>query len=525
MVEDNNLLSLIERVSINCFIDKYFHLIRHKDFSWLKELENINVAQATLSLKEKAVLYDILGMGNKKEEYHVIALEAYALYIKNSVNITSNNTLNDLDLVDNIMASFIRSYIYRDIDKKKTWYQIINTLHGFIQNQRDNQDIFLNDITICFLLLVKENDKFRDVLSIYYDLLVKADDYRLLEWVFNKNIYNPLFNTVDLFNTYENKNNISNITSAAQERIKKSGKLDLLKTLARHSFQNQYDNIYITNNGFCANIDGWISNILTDNDKNILKNYYKSMLPSYFATEQLSIYWDKTSKNTLEQIKRANSLEEAIQLIISVNTDEFIAENMNIWENLTGPGRLIIEPIKSLTGEVKYNDAENIRYQKLNVLYHEMFNALPKWIPFQEEVANLIKKWTIVNVQFHQNMKWYLASILYSDTPEWQKKANINQLSLLIEQILLSLNPSEYKKIVNKKGVTELNGEEFENLVKKLTKVHSYGQDFLLGAFREHRNKIAHGRTFDNFGNCYFILQGIIKIFYMKHSDFNLSNG
>ncbi len=122
-------------------------------------------------------------------------------------------------------------------------------------------------------------------------------------------------------------------------------------------------------------------------------------------------------------------------------------------------------------------------------------------------------------------MKWYLASILYPDTPDWQKKANINQLSLLIEQILLSLDPSEYKKIVNKKGVTELNGEELEKLVKKLTKVHSHGQDFLLGAFREHRNKIAHGRTFDNFGNCYFILQGIIKIFYMKHSDFNLSNG
>jgi len=48
-------------------------------------------------------------------------------------------------------------------------------------------------------------------------------------------------------------------------------------------------------------------------------------------------------------------------------------------------------------------------------------------------------------------------------------------------------------------------------------------KQFLLNEFRDHRNRVAHGKTFDGSGNCYFILVGIIKVFYMKLSDFNLS--
>jgi hypothetical protein len=95
-------------------------------------------------------------------------------------------------------------------------------------------------------------------------------------------------------------------------------------------------------------------------------------------------------------------------------------------------------------------------------------------------------------------------------------------LVLLLEQILLSLNPNEYKKFVNKKGVAELKGEEFERLVKKLTKDRSHEQDFLLGAFRDHRNKIAHGNTYKEFGNCFMTLVEIVKVLRLQRLDFNL---
>jgi len=522
VVEDNNLLLLIERTSICLIIDKYFDLIRYEDSSWLKELENVNVDQSTLSLKQKAVLYDILGVANKKEKYYAIALESYADYITSLINTAKNSTKNNY--IDEILASFIRCYIYRNVNKK-TWHQTINTLYTYIESYRYNEDILLRDITACLLLLLEDKqfqDMWKKALSIYHDLLAKADDYNLLGWIFDKNNYHLPFYTGDLFNTHGDKNNLKNIISGTQKRIHDSGKLSSLKALARDSFLDQYGKLYSTNNGFCIDIPSWISNILTDNDKNLLKNYYKSMPPCYSETEQLSICHDKISINTLEQIKKVNSLEEAIQLIISMNTDGFIAENMNIMEHLTGPGMLISQPIKSVTGEVEYNNVQSIRHQKLNALYNKLFDSIPKKLLCIESVQDLVKKWTIIKNEFHQNIIWYLSSILNADVAAWQRKANINQLVLLLEQILLSLNPNEYKKFVNKKGVAELKGEEFERLVKKLTKDRSHEQDFLLGAFRDHRNKIAHGNTYKEFGNCFMTLVEIVKVLRLQRLDFNL---
>lgn len=495
----------------------------------LIEAQNLLAKENNLSTKQLAVINDILSKKTKNEKYYIRAQKAYAVYIKNLISIFSDcikdsDTLEYIDILNDINASFIRCFIYKKFNND-ICNQTINNVYDFILQYKYSQNIILNDTIVCFLLLTKDDRQFQEVLSIYYNELFRRSDYNLLAWIFDKNNYYSLFNTRYLFNTHEGKNNLKNIIQDARNKILNSDKLESLKALARDSFLDQYDGIYNNNNGFCVPIPDWVNNILNDRDKNILNNYYSNM-PTFYNVEQCDVVIDSVSKKTLERIKISNNLEEIILLIIFMNIDEFIKININIWECVNGPGSIIVEPVKSITGEVEYNNTEKIQYSKLDVLYRKMFDAIPNTLLSTDTIVNLIKKWSIVRHEFHDRIEQYLTSVLHSDTQDWQRQANINQIVLLVEQILLSLDPNKNKKLTGNHGFAELKGDHFEKLVRRLIRNADNDNEgrFLLRAFRDHRNKIAHGDTYQEFGNCYFILVGIIKVFYMNPSDFNLSN-
>lgn len=531
----NNLFEQIEQWDISTNLS-----IKNISEEELAEAKDKLTRENDLSTKQLAVVNDILGMRNKEEKYYICAQKHYSTHIRDLIGIFIGAMKNDtpleyMTILGDINASFIRCFIYKKANKanKAIWDETTSNIYNFIQDYDYNHNyIILNDTIICFLLLTDDNKQFQEqnekVLSIYFKVLLKRNDYNLLEWIFNKNTYFPIFNPDHLFNKTDGQNNLKNIIQNTQTRIKNSDKFYLLKKMARNNFLSREEEGRNINKGLCIPFPpNWIiKHILTNDDKNTLKAYYKNMNPSFSEEGQFNIRLGTESVSILEQIKNSNSLEEIIKLIISMNRDEFIENNMDTCDYLTGAGMPITQLIKSVTGEVEPNSTDKIEHSKLNVLYYKMFDAIPDKCTTQQEIENLIKQWSIIKTDFYEILTLYLASILGSSTLDWQKKANINQIVLLIESILASLDPDEYTALTNgKNGYSELTGKKWAEFINNslLKNNNSSEKQFLLKEFRDHRNRVAHGKTFEDSGNCYFILVGIMKVFYMKLSDFNLS--
>jgi len=445
----NNLFEQIEQWDISTNLSK-----KNISKDELDEAKDRLARENDLSAKQLAVVNDILGIKSKEEKYYICAQKHYSTHIRDLIGIFIDAMKNDtpleyMTILEDINASFIRCFIYKKANKD-IWNKTISNIYNFILEHDCNHNyIILNDTVICFLLLTHDNKQFQKqnekVLSIYFNVLLRRNDYNLLEWIFNDSKF-PLSHHTHLFDGTDSKINVSSIIKKAQKKIQKSDQFNSLKKMAKNNFLSREEEGCNINKGLCIPFPpNWIiKHILTNDDKNTLKAYYKNMSPSFSEEGQFNIRLGTESVSILEQIKNSNSLEEIIKLIISMNTDEFIENNMDTCDYLTAAGMPITQLIESVTGEVEHNSTDKIEHSKLNVLYYKMFDAIPDKCTTQQEIENLIKQWSIIKTDFYEILTLYLASILGSSTLDWQKKANINQIVLLIESILASLDPEGY---------------------------------------------------------------------------------
>jgi len=124
VVVDNNLFDQLEQLTISMSLS-----MKNISEDELNELNDRLAKGNNISTKQLAVTNDILSKYLGKSKYRSCVLENYALYIKHLISkFSDSSSIEDINTIDDINASFIRCYIHKDINKSTSyemWKNII----------------------------------------------------------------------------------------------------------------------------------------------------------------------------------------------------------------------------------------------------------------------------------------------------------------------------------------------------------------------------------------------------------------
>lgn len=484
------------------------------------------VGKDNITTKQLAVINDILGNFTRDKAYHTNALDHYVEHISDLVSIFARNVehdspnFEDEERLNDISACFVRIYTIYKLDihsNKDKWNTIINVTYVFLVKYYT----YIHPVTfVYFLLLTKpksHSEELKNILCIYFEKLLYGNNYELYGWIFSDKLIYPECIQSHLFTDYNGNNNLDNIIQDAKSYINKLVTADQ-KAAIVNSYLEYIEDIRKCNNGFVLPPPDWMSQIACKEQKNIIKEMLDSIshLSPYDLKYSDTFCYSKSVQHFIETVKNCKSLPSVIKAIIDSDSIQLAKDNTSIFENLVGPGNVIVSLGRSRTGETYYEDSENIWRQKLNSIYKEIFKSIPYQIVNSKNLQDLLNDWPVIKSDFYPILGKYLKSVLDINIECWQKEANINQIVLLIEPILASLNPTNYAKLVknNKHGCVELIGVKYTEFVKSFFSKTNKEQDFLLKAFIDHRKVVAHGKTYTNFGSCYFSLVAIMKLLY-----------